>query len=268
MNADFQEYKYNGKEFDKMHGLNTYDYGARQHDPLLCRWDRMDPLCEKYYSVSPYAYCCNNPVKFIDPDGMDLYLAGTYEEKMLLLKLLQSLTNDRLDMNRRTGQVTIGKYRTKNNGKHLSVGTGLISGIIKNEHSLTIGITHEEPSHETDKGEISATNGNGTDCSVEINPEGAKVLTKNEKTGKRQYEEMPLNLIVGHEIIHGYRSMNGIAKNGTTTYTYKDKNGILYKVYNEKVEELETVGIQDFNNYKYTENKLRKEQNANKRIKY
>ncbi len=67
--SDVQPYKYNGKELDLMHGLNTYDYGARQHDPILARWDRIDPLCEKYYSTSPYAYCLNNPVKFVDPDG-------------------------------------------------------------------------------------------------------------------------------------------------------------------------------------------------------
>ncbi len=67
--ADVQPYKYNGKELDLMHGLNTYDYGARQYNPVTGRWDRMDPLCEKYYSISPYAYCANNPVKFIDPDG-------------------------------------------------------------------------------------------------------------------------------------------------------------------------------------------------------
>lgn len=54
-----QPYKYNGKELDRMHGLDTYDYGARQYDPILARWDRMDPLCEKYYSTSPYAYCRN-----------------------------------------------------------------------------------------------------------------------------------------------------------------------------------------------------------------
>ena len=64
-----QPYKYTGKELDLMHGLNTYDYGARQHDPILCRWDRIDPLCEKYYNVSPYAYTSNNPVNAIDPDG-------------------------------------------------------------------------------------------------------------------------------------------------------------------------------------------------------
>ena len=71
--ADKQPYKYNGKELDTMHGLNTYDYGARQFNPILARWDRMDPLCEKYYSISPYAYCGNNPVKRIDPNGLDWY---------------------------------------------------------------------------------------------------------------------------------------------------------------------------------------------------
>lgn len=45
-----------------MHRLDTYDYGARQYDPTLGRWDRMDPMCEKYYNVSPYAYCHDNLV--------------------------------------------------------------------------------------------------------------------------------------------------------------------------------------------------------------
>ena len=86
-NPDLQTHKYNGKEFDTMHGLNTYDYGARQYNSLLGRWDRMDPLCEKYYSVSPYAYCHNNPVMLTDPNGMDDYYdfqgnyLGTNQEK-------------------------------------------------------------------------------------------------------------------------------------------------------------------------------------------
>ena len=65
-----QNHKYNGKEFDNMHGLNTYDYGARQYNPVTARWDRMDPLCEKYYSTSSYAYCRNNPISRIDIDGL------------------------------------------------------------------------------------------------------------------------------------------------------------------------------------------------------
>ena len=73
LNASLQLYKYNGKELDRMHGLDTYDYGARQYNPVTARWDRMDPLCEKYYSISPYAYCANNPVMYIDLDGREVF---------------------------------------------------------------------------------------------------------------------------------------------------------------------------------------------------
>ena len=45
------------------------DYGARFYDPDLSRWTTPDPLAEKYYGISPYAFCNNNPVNFVDPDG-------------------------------------------------------------------------------------------------------------------------------------------------------------------------------------------------------
>ncbi len=59
----------NGKELDRTHGLDWYDYGARQYDPFVPGFTSLDPMCEKYYYVSPYVYCLNNPVKHIDPDG-------------------------------------------------------------------------------------------------------------------------------------------------------------------------------------------------------
>lgn len=37
----------------------------------------MDPMAEKYYSISPYAYCMNNPVRYVDPDGRDGMVTGT-----------------------------------------------------------------------------------------------------------------------------------------------------------------------------------------------
>ena len=77
---DKQPYKYNGKELDEVHGLNLYDYGARHMEPALGRFTSVDPLAEKYYSVSPYAYCMNNPVKFIDPDGRDIRIYYKDEE--------------------------------------------------------------------------------------------------------------------------------------------------------------------------------------------
>ena len=72
-NATLQRYKYNGKELDLMHGLKWYDYGARMYDPILLTWNGIDPMCEDYYPISPYAYCANNPVNRFDPDGRDWY---------------------------------------------------------------------------------------------------------------------------------------------------------------------------------------------------
>ena len=68
-----QSYKYNGKELDTIGGLDWYDYGARDYDATLCKWNAMDPMSEKYYSMSPYTYCGNNPNNMVDPLGTDWY---------------------------------------------------------------------------------------------------------------------------------------------------------------------------------------------------
>ena len=58
------------------------DFGARMYDPLTARWTAQDPLAEKYYAVSPYAYCLGNPITFIDPNGESTWVKladdGTY----------------------------------------------------------------------------------------------------------------------------------------------------------------------------------------------
>ena len=66
---DKQPYLYNGKEFMTAHGLNEYDSQARMYYATIMRTTTMDPLAEKYYHISPYAWCGNNPIRHIDEDG-------------------------------------------------------------------------------------------------------------------------------------------------------------------------------------------------------
>ena len=68
---------YTGQENQNLNfGTSYIDFGARQYSPALRRWMMPDPLSEKYYGTSPYTFCNNNPVNFVDPDGEHPVVVG------------------------------------------------------------------------------------------------------------------------------------------------------------------------------------------------
>ena len=73
LNPDLQPYKYNGKELDRTHNLDWYDYGARMYDPTIGMFTSVDPSAGEYCNVSPFAYCIGNPVRYVDPDGKKIF---------------------------------------------------------------------------------------------------------------------------------------------------------------------------------------------------
>ena len=50
---------------------DNYLYGARDYYSAIGRFTVVDPFAEKYAHISPYAYCANNPIKYVDPDGRE-----------------------------------------------------------------------------------------------------------------------------------------------------------------------------------------------------
>ena len=83
---DFPCCSFNGKEKDEETGYGYF--GARYMDhELMTMWLSVDPMADKYPSISPYAYCAWNPVKLVDPDGRDVWPASDEAYEMILRSL-------------------------------------------------------------------------------------------------------------------------------------------------------------------------------------
>jgi len=89
------KYRYNGKELQSQEfsdgaGLEEYDFGARMQDPQLGIWHNLDPLADKNRKWSPYTFTNDNPIRFMDPDGMeaqDNQGGNDGEEKVNIIKV-------------------------------------------------------------------------------------------------------------------------------------------------------------------------------------
>ena len=64
------KYKFGGNEFQDELGLNMYDFGARNYMADIGRTTTFDPKAEKYYNASPQSFLNNNPIRYVDPTGM------------------------------------------------------------------------------------------------------------------------------------------------------------------------------------------------------
>lgn len=70
ISENFSRFSFTGKERDEETGYGYF--GARYMDhELMTMWLSVDPMADKYPSISPYAYCAWNPVKLVDPDGRE-----------------------------------------------------------------------------------------------------------------------------------------------------------------------------------------------------
>ncbi|MGH1339542.1 MAG: RHS repeat domain-containing protein, partial [Aureispira sp.] len=124
------QYQYNGIELNDDFGLNWNMAFYRSYDPSIGRWNAVDPLAEKYFSMSPYNGMGNNPIKFIDPDGDEIRLKGRKKDREEFLRLLNQNSDVKFIMKGRRLEVAGRNEMTKEQREDLGVyETTLLAGI-------------------------------------------------------------------------------------------------------------------------------------------
>ena len=93
-----QKRKFGGFEYQEELGLDWYDITARNYDPAVGRWMNLDPLAEKMRKFSLYAYAFDNPILFIDPNGMEPLVA---EGNLYALDVTNEYKDDKENLNHR-----------------------------------------------------------------------------------------------------------------------------------------------------------------------
>ena len=95
----------------------------------------IDPLCEKYYWITPYAFCSNNPIRFVDPDGREVVISGALSDEALRQLQARAGTSITLSRNAESGKISY----TANTKKELTGNAKLMAGMIDNS-SITVNL--------------------------------------------------------------------------------------------------------------------------------
>ena len=184
-------FTFSAKEKDAKSGLSYF--GSRYYSSDLSLWLSVDPMCDKYPSLSPYVYCADNPVKLVDPNGEDIYVGEyryyngqlydkegnvfTPSENTFEAKALCSLNSLK---GTRTGNILISKFE----------GSDKNNVVIKSGQRTTVG-------------EICTSGNTGELLSQTIfwNTEGTEVETTQGIQKNRTTD-------LGHELSHTYDRVN------------------------------------------------------------
>ena len=266
------------KKIPYLHALQgNGEMGARYLDPKYSRWISTDPALGEYMSgsdagcggvynsvnLSLYHYVGNNPIKYTDPDGRELYIDGDEQYQAGVLLWLQKLTDDKVSIDE-DGKVSVSErtgffgFLYKLFHKSKPTGTELLRGLCNEDSNNCIISEDATYARSSLPGEFyfkrdandperikNASNGVGVDCAISFDPYlnysyFSIFDVENDKGDKIKSTNQT---ILAHELIHGYYDIRG-----ETTATPEEQ----------------VIGLGAFSGNKITKNKIRQEQEGRK----
>jgi RHS repeat-associated protein len=197
-------YTFSGKEKDVETGYCYF--GARYYDSGLSIWLSVDPMSDKYPSMSPYNYCANNPVILVDPDGRDLVLTGNFAEDVYNYMVTQ---NPHIKFTKKNGHIIAERNIDDKTGKVMRL-TRDERKVFKaiNDHSILINLKCVKD------GEVSDIDGQSTKIPNGGAFLGNRVINKdrtnadqgiNEKNFLAAFDKGDFGLLINHEITEAYK---------------------------------------------------------------
>ncbi|OQB13718.1 MAG: tRNA3(Ser)-specific nuclease WapA precursor [Firmicutes bacterium ADurb.Bin193] len=190
--SDVNPFRYCGEYFDKESG--SIYLRARYYDPGLGRFGAEDPAQDE---TNWYVYCGNNPVNFVDPNGL---AARIVDNNQQVFEVLQSLTDDELYMDE-NGKIWI--TGTSNSGSKTN-GTELVRRILWNENTILI---QSDPYGTNKFDPITMT--------VTVNFDDEVLLDIYNSDGSGSHQENAPNFVrLGHELIHADHTLRGTNEKG------------------------------------------------------
>jgi len=196
-------YTFSGKERDTETGYSYF--GARYYNSDISIWLSVDPLSDKYPNLSPYAYCGNNPVKLVDPNGMEIIIAGEDGSSTTYIPGMKYTGDDKFT------KKAIRALNKLSNGKS-DIATTMVQNLHESENAFTIKSGEKNTFSANNENAFASLSGLGENDFIANEGSGGTITWNMKGTWQNTMKGFKKNAVMdlAHELVHGLDADQGM----------------------------------------------------------